>query len=112
MPRWLLRWIINILGLLLTSFLIGGFEVTVPGAIVGSIILGIVNAIIRPVIVLLTLPINVVTLGLFTLVINGMMVWLTSAVVIGFEVHGFGTAILTALVLSIVSFFASMLVKD
>lgn len=112
MPRWLFRWILNILGLLLTAYLIGGFEVTVLGAIVGSIILGIVNAIIRPVIVLLTLPINIVTLGLFTLVINGMMLWLTSAVVKGFDIHGFGAAILSALVLSIISFFASLLVED
>ncbi len=112
MPRWLFRWILNILGLLLTAYLIGGFEVTWLGAIVGSVILGIVNAIIRPVVVLLTLPINVVTLGLFTLVINGMMLWLTSAVVKGFDIHGFGSAILAALVLSIVSFFASLLIKD
>jgi putative membrane protein len=111
-PRWLLRWILNILGLILTAYLIGGFEVTVPGAIVGSIVLGIVNAIIRPVIILLTLPLNVVTLGLFTLVINGMMLWLTSGVVKGFDIHGFGAAVLSALVLSIVSFIASMLVKD
>ncbi|MGI6550450.1 MAG: phage holin family protein [Syntrophomonadales bacterium] len=112
MPRWLFRWILNILGLLLTAYLISGFEVTWLGAIVGSIILGIVNAIIRPVVVLLTLPINVVTLGLFTLVINGLMLWLTSAVVKGFDIHGFGAAILAALVLSIVSFFTSLLIKD
>ena len=53
-----------------------------------------------------------VTLGLFTLIINGTMLWLTSVVVKGFEVHGFGAAVLAALVLSIISFLASMLVKD
>ncbi|MDD3894479.1 MAG: phage holin family protein, partial [Syntrophomonadaceae bacterium] len=82
------------------------------GAIVGSIFLGIVNAIIRPVLIILTLPLNIVTLGLFTLVINGFTLWLTAITVKGFDVTGFGAAILSALVLSIVSFVISYLVKD
>ncbi|NLW43766.1 MAG: phage holin family protein [Syntrophomonadaceae bacterium] len=112
MPRWLLRWILYVLGLLLTAYLVPGFDLKILGAIVGSIVLGIVNAIIRPVILLLTLPINIVTLGLFTLVVNGLMLWLTSAVVKGFDIHSFGAAVLAALVLSIISFFTNLLVKD
>lgn len=112
MRGWLLRWLLNIIAILVTAYLIPGFELTFWGAIVGSIFLGIVNAIIRPVLIILTLPLNIVTLGLFTLVINGFTLWLTAITVKGFDVTGFGAAILSALVLSIVSFVISYFVKD
>lgn len=112
MTGWLIRWVLNIIAIIFTAYLISGFEVTVPGAIFGSIILGVINAIIRPVVLLLTLPINIITLGLFTLVVNGLMLWLTSSVIKGFEVQGFGTAIIAALVLTFFSFVISFFVKD
>ena len=112
MQGWMLRWLLNIAAILITAYLIPGFELTFWGAIVGSIFLGIINAIIRPVLILLTLPLNILTLGLFTLVINGFMLWLTAITVKGFDITGFGAAFLSALVLSIVSFILSYLIKD
>lgn len=113
MQGWLLRWLLNILAIILTAALLGPhFELTVWGAIVGSIFLGIVNAVIRPILMVLTLPFNIVTLGLFTLVINGFMLWVTSATVKGFDIHGFGWAILSAVILSLVSFVISFFVDD
>lgn len=111
-PHWIFRWIFNILGIIFAAYIIQGFNVTITGAIVGSIVLGIVNAIIRPIIVLLTLPINIVTLGLFTLVINGFMLWMTSGIVKGFDVSGFWVAVLAALVISVISVIISWLIKD
>ena len=78
MQGWVLRWLLNILAIILTAALLPGFDVTVWGAIVGSIFLGVINAIIRPILLVLTLPLNIMTLGLFTLVINGFMLWLTA----------------------------------
>ncbi len=112
MQRLWIRWGLNVVGLILTAYLINGFELTIPGAIVGSVVLGIINAIIRPVIILLTLPINIITLGLFTLVINGFMLWMTSGVVKGFDFTGFWVAVLSALVMTIISSIISMLIKD
>jgi len=112
MPGWTLRWLLNILAIFLTAALLSGFEVTIWGAIVGSIVLGVINAIIRPVLIILTLPLNIVTLGLFTFVINGVMLWLTSATVKGFDIHGFGWAILTAIVLSLISLLISLFIDD
>ena len=112
MQGWLLRWLLNIAAILITAYLIPGFELTFWGAVVGSIFLGIVNAIIRPVLIVLTLPLNILTLGLFTLVINGFVLWLTAITVKGFDITGFGAAIISALVLSIVSFILSYLIKD
>lgn len=112
MRGWVLRWILNIIGIILTAALLKGFQVTPWGAIVGSVFLGIVNAVIRPVLLILTLPLNILTLGLFTFVINGLMLWLTSATIKGFDINGFGWAILTAIVLSLVSFVISYFVED
>lgn len=112
MGGWLKRWILNIAGIMLTAYVIKGFDVTILGAIFGSFTLGIINAIIRPVIIFLTIPINILTLGIFTLVINGLMLWLTSTVVTGFDITGFGTAVISALAFSIISFVISLIVKD
>lgn len=109
---WALRWLLNIAAIILTAALIPGFEVTPWGAIVGSIVLGIVNAIIRPLVLLFTLPLNIVTLGLFTLVVNGFMLWLVGATVKGFDIHGFFWAILSALLITVLSSVLSWLVKD
>ncbi|MEN6462834.1 MAG: phage holin family protein [Syntrophomonas sp.] len=112
MQGWALRWILNILAIILTAAILPGFELKIWGAVVGSIFLGIVNAIIRPVLFLLTLPLNILSLGLFTFVINGFMLWLTSVTVKGFDINGFGWAILSALLLSIISFIVSYFVDD
>jgi putative membrane protein len=112
MPGWVMRWLLNILAIILTAALLSGFEVTVWGAIVGSIVLGVINAIIRPLLILLTLPLNLLTLGLFTFIINGLMLWLTSITVKGFDIHGFWWAVLSAIVLSLMSFAISFFIDD
>ncbi|MGE5417547.1 MAG: phage holin family protein [Acidobacteriota bacterium] len=113
MPKWLLRWILNILAIMATAYLIPNFDVkSWWAAIVGSIVLAILNALVRPIIILFTLPINLLTLGLFTLVINGFILWITARVVDGFVIGGFGTAIIAALVLTIVSSIVNWFVED
>lgn len=102
---------LNVVGIIFTTYIVVGFEVTIPGAIVGSIVFGIINATIRPVLLLLTLPINLLTLGLFTLVINGFMLWLVALVVRGFEIQTFGAAFIAALILMFISSVVNLLVK-
>ena len=77
-----------------------------------AIIFGLVNAIIRPILLLLTLPINVFTLGLFTLVINALMLWLTSWISGALTVDGFITAFLGALIIAIVSTIINWFIPD
>lgn len=112
MAGWLKRWILNFFAIILAASIIKGFEVTVPGAIFGSITLGIINAIIRPIVIMVTLPLNVITLGLFTLVINGLMLWLAAAIIKGFDIHSFGAAIISALFISIFSFLINLFIED
>ena len=112
MSGWVLRWILNILAIVITASLLGGFEVTPWGAIIGSVFLGVVNAIIRPVLIILTLPLNIITLGLFTFVINGLMLWLTSASIQGFDLDGYGWAVLSAVSISLISFVISFFIDE
>jgi len=81
-----------------------------------ALVFGVVNAILRPIAIVLTFPILIVTLGLFTFVINGVMLWLTSslsdALALGFHVSGFWAAFWGALVVTVVSWALSMLLRD
>src|SRR5215471_813764 len=75
--------------------------------LVFAVILGVLNAFLRPILLLLTLPLNLLTLGLFTLVVNAIVFWLASQIDVGVHVVDFGAAFLGALVVSVVSFIAS-----
>jgi putative membrane protein len=68
-----------------------------------ALALGIVNSILRPILLLLTLPINLLTLGLFTFVVNGLLFWFVSVVIDDFRVDGFWWAVLGALIVSAIS---------
>jgi len=109
----LLRWLLSALAIIITAKLIPGIHVASFWASLWiAVILGLINAVIRPILILITLPINIFTLGLFTLVINGALVLLASSVIKGFEVSGFWVAILFSIVLSVISYLLnSLLIK-
>lgn len=105
------RLIVNAIALILVAYLIPGVHVSgIGGAVVAAIILGIVNAVLKPILVILSLPLEILTLGLFTFVINAVLFYLVAKLGIGLSVDGFGAAFLGALVLSIVSFILSSFV--
>ena len=102
----IVRWILNAVALLAVAWVMEGHGVELTGfgaALKAAIFLGIVNALIRPVVILLTLPINILTLGLFTLFINAAFFSLTAWVIDGFTVVGLWGSLLGALLLSIFS---------
>jgi len=76
-----------------------------------ALVLGLVNTFVRPILMLLSLPLIVATLGLFLLVINALMLLLASALLPGFEVKGFFTAIFGAALISLVSFILGLVLK-
>ncbi|MBI1922016.1 MAG: phage holin family protein [Geobacter sp.] len=101
----LLNWLISALAIIITAYLLPGVRVSgFFAALVTALVLGLINAFIRPVLLLLTLPINILTLGLLTLVINALLIMLASAIVRGFSVSGFWWALLFSLVLSVVNY--------
>jgi putative membrane protein len=111
MIGFLIRLLINILGLWVASRLVSGLQFSSGSALlIAALLLGIVNAFVRPVLVLLTLPLTVVTLGLFLLVVNALMLMLVAALMEGFAIAGFGSALLGAIVTGLVSWIASSFV--
>lgn len=109
----LLRWAIVSAGLWVAAALVSGISFTSTGALlVAALVLGILNAVVRPILIVLTLPVTVVTLGLFLFVINAAMLKLASALVDGFQVDGFWSAVFGALVLSLVSLVLNMFIND
>jgi putative membrane protein len=101
----IIRLLITMVAILIIAYLLPNVITveSVMAALVAAFCLVIANTFIRPVIVLLTLPLTVVTLGLFLIVINGLLLWLVSAVVRGFYVHGFWGALFGAVLISMVS---------
>jgi putative membrane protein len=104
----LLRWVLNALALLAVSYIVPGFEVdSFWWALIVALVLGLVNALIRPILLILTLPINILTLGLFTFVINALMILLVANLLEGFSVASFGAAFSGALLLWVISWFTN-----
>ncbi len=98
--------LVNSLAVLVTAYILPGVKVdSYFTALVVAVILGIVNIVIKPILIIITLPITILTLGLFTFVINAFMIELVSAIVPGFTVSGFVTALMFSLVLSLINWF-------
>lgn len=112
--RLVLTWIINAAALFAVPYLMHSVDVTSIGAaLVAALLLGLVNTLVRPLLLLLTLPVTVLSLGLFIFVINGFMFWLVAKVVEGFHVDSFGSAIVGALLYSVISWaLSTLLLKD
>ena len=120
----LIRWFINAVALAAAAYVVPlvisdgivivGEPAWVSVAIM-ALIFGLVNALIRPLLKLLTCPLILLTLGLFTLIINGLMLWLASWIGrqfdVGFLVKDFWSALLGAVVISVVSFVMSLVLQ-
>lgn len=106
MLSFLLTTLTTALGLLVVDLAIPGVTIaSFPAALIAAISIGLVNGFVKPVLSVLSLPINVLTLGLFSLVVNGTCFWLASLFVPGFAVHGLLAFILGPVVLSFATTF-------
>jgi putative membrane protein len=113
MQGFVIRVLMNVVGLWLATVLISGITANTTAALVwAAISLGLVNAFIRPLVFFLTLPFTLLTLGLFILFINAAMLNLAAWFVQGFDVVGVVDAILGAILVSIVSWAGSAFVGD
>lgn len=116
MQRLLIRFAINAAAIFVAAQLIPGIHMEGwQGLALATVIFGVVNALIRPLVLVTTCLLNLLTLGLFTLVVNAAMLWLTSWVAerlaVGFYVADFGSAFLGALLISVVSFILTRVVR-
>jgi len=108
-----LRWLILTFAIIATSYLIDGIQVSgFASAFFAAAILGILNAFFRPILLILTLPVNILSLGLFTFVINAIVLMMVSGVISGFEVYGFWSAVFGSLLISLVSWLLTSFIGE
>ena len=109
----ILRWLTLTAAILFTSYLLEGIHISgFSSALLAAAMLGILNAFFRPIALLLTLPINILSLGLFTFIINALMLKMASGVITGFEVVGFWSAIFGSLLISVFSWLLNSFIND
>ena len=98
----ILTWLLAACALLLVAYLYPGVQVQNFGsALIAAAVVGIFYTLLRPLMVVLTLPVTVVTLGLFLFVINALLFWAAAGVLGGFNVTGFGAALVGSLIYSL-----------
>jgi putative membrane protein len=108
----MIRWLTLTIAMLAASYLMDGIHVAgFSSALFAAALLGILNAFFRPVAILITLPINILSLGLFTFVINAVVLMMVGGVVSGFQVAGFWTAVGGSLIISIISWLINSFIS-
>lgn len=109
----LIHWLLSALAVMIAAYLLPGIVIkSFFVALIVAVVLGFFNMIVRPILIVLTLPINILTLGLFTFVINAAMVLFTSDLVPGFYVKNFTWAFLFSIVLWLVNMILHKLEHD
>ena len=108
-----IRWLILTFSIIISSYLLEGIQVSgFISAFFAAAILGILNAFFRPILLVLTLPINILSLGLFTFVINAVLLLMVSGVIPGFDVNGFWSAVAGSLFISLVSWSLTSFINE
>lgn len=108
MSGFLVRLLINALGLWIATLLVPGIVATGPLTVLfAALLMGVVNALIRPIVILLTLPLTIVTFGIFLLVVNAGMFGFVAWLLPGLSVSGFWAALAGWLIVCVVSWIAS-----
>lgn len=116
--RLLLRWIASAVAVAVAVRLVEGIRLEGgTEAFLGvALILGLVNALVRPILSFLSCGLIFLTLGLFLLVINAAMLMLTEAMAqalgMQFYIDDFASALLGSIIISVISYFASLLINE
>ncbi|WP_200410806.1 phage holin family protein [Virgibacillus salexigens] len=114
MLQWLVSILLNAVALIAVAQLFESFHMDeFVTALLASFILAILNIIVKPILVILTLPITVISLGLFLFIINAVTLMITQALMDhSFVIDGFGTAIIAAIIISVINLLLNRLVRD
>lgn len=99
----ILHWAVSIVAILIAAQLIPGVDITLLASVLLAVVLGLINLFLKPIINLLTLPLNILTLGLFSLVVNALLIMLASTFIEGLVVNGFWAAFFFGILMSLVN---------
>lgn len=109
----LLRWFITTLAIFALPYFVAGVSVnSVLTALIVAACLVFINMVVKPIVTILTLPINILTLGLFSIVLNGIFFWFVAQIITGFSVASFTAALIGALVISIINWIISHFINE
>lgn len=109
----LVTWLLAACALLLVAYLYPGVQVVnFTSALIAAFVIGLFNMVLRPILVVLTLPVTLITLGLFLFVINALLFWAAASLLDGFQVNGFGAALLGSLIYSAIMLVVDAAVKS
>ncbi len=112
MTNFIVTVLITAAGLFVVSRLNLGLQIdSLTTTLIAAVVLGLLNAFVRPILAFLSLPITILTLGLFSLVLNALMIMLMGALVKGVHVNGFLGALIASIVLSILTWLISAIVR-
>lgn len=104
---------ISVLALFIVEYLVPGFHLAnIWTAVVAAVVIGLINTFIKPVLQLIALPISILTLGITAFLINVLLLWFASAIVPGFTIDSFLTAIIASILLSLITWFLHILASD
>src|SRR5207247_1948840 len=105
MKDFLIKWLLNTIALAVVLKIMPGIgSDDLMTTIITSLVIGLLNAVLKPIAIFISLPLQILTLGLFTLVINGFIFYLAGLLIHGFYIKNFGTAFVSALIFSVVSY--------
>ncbi len=117
MVRWLLDWVIMTFSITVASYFLPFIRIAGDTvwdqfkiAFLAGLLLGLLHTFIKPIVKILSLPINMLTLGLFNIVINAGMLWVVDYFIKGLKVEGFWGYVLSALVISIISIILTKII--
>jgi len=112
--KFIIRLLINAIALALISYLqVAGVHAnSIQALVIGAIVLGIVNAIIKPILIVISCPLEVLTLGLFTLIINALIFYYGLKLVPGWVIPGFWSAFLASIVMTVISWILSLILGE
>jgi putative membrane protein len=113
MKAFLLKWFVTAVSIFIVANLFSLIRVeSLKVLVLAALVLGILNVFVRPVLLILTLPINIMSLGLFTLMVNAFLLYAASGLVPGLEITSFGKAFWAALLISIVSALINFMIQQ
>lgn len=103
--KYIIQLALSSIAVMIGAYILPGVEVTtVTGAVIAALLIGVINTIFRPLLILLTLPINFLTLGLFTFVLNGILIGIVDALLPQLTIQSFALAVLFSVVLTLINF--------
>lgn len=111
--NYIIRAVLFVIAVMLVAWVVPGISVSgIWGALIVSIVLGLINAFVKPVIYFISLPLNILTLGLFSFVINALLLMLAGQITPGFSVSGFWSALLGSTLLAILGIGINRILED